>query len=325
MLMLQHARRATSQDIEAIIELCRLRSLPLRPLRQATAAARREQSIETYRRFAHQLDDEASEIVCLLSERAGHVDGFLILVLNRHESITGERQAQVHDFAARQPETLRFLLDNAAATARRNGEAYLVVQLDPQATDEEQLFAAAGYTPDMLHICKRVGGPVQTGRETEQSGYTVRESREADRMFVLHLNTLCGPFTIPPHRGTDETDVGQRYLNHYVGLNLDGDPDFKVWIAEHNRLPVGFVMIQKGPPDPVSGEGVGYVYDIAIHPDHQGRLLSQRLVEAAEAWLRENNVALLTGDISAANPRPWRVAEKYLGFSIELRRWAQPL
>ncbi|MHB2016029.1 MAG: GNAT family N-acetyltransferase, partial [Candidatus Xenobia bacterium] len=227
-------------------------------------------------------------------------------------------------FAVRRPETLRFLLEEAATTAQRNGEAYLVVQLDPSA-EEEQLFAEAGYVPDMLHVCKRIAGTVQTGREAEHGGYVVRPATEMDRMFVLHLNSLCGPFTIPPHRKTDDTEVGQRYLNYYVGLRLEGDPDFRVWIAEHEGFPVGFIMIKIAPPDPVSGEGVGYVYDIAIHPEHQGRLLSQKLVETAEAWLQSREVALLTGDISAANPRPQRVAEKYLGFSVELRRWAKVL
>ncbi|MHB2016028.1 MAG: hypothetical protein ACYCW6_03670, partial [Candidatus Xenobia bacterium] len=96
LLMLHQARRATSQDIEAIIELCRMRSLPLRPLRRATPEARREQTIDTYRRFAHQLDEPSSDLVCVLAEQDGRVDGFLILVLNRRESITDERQAHIH-------------------------------------------------------------------------------------------------------------------------------------------------------------------------------------------------------------------------------------
>jgi ribosomal protein S18 acetylase RimI-like enzyme len=309
-----------------IIRLCRQREGHLHEGHGLTIPQR----IEIRARLYHAATDRlgtVAETPVLLAERDGRVGGYMALVLGQKESITDEQQVTIFDFSAPGadgPEVLAALLRVADAMAQERGEQYFVVNIPPHATTEEAWFQQAGFSPDLVRIDRPVSTDPPPGMR--EDGYRTRPSDPTDLLFILYLNTLAAPFTIPPNRTRDEHFVGQRYLQIYSEMDYrPSNPKFKVLIAEKIKpvISAGFIMLQLGWRDEMTLEPVGYLYDIAVHPDHMGQHLALLLVHEGQKLLSTLGTRWLIADISATNPRPLKLALSYLGFSVMYRRWAR--
>ncbi|MHB2019799.1 MAG: GNAT family N-acetyltransferase, partial [Candidatus Xenobia bacterium] len=229
-----------------------------------------------------------------------------------------ERQTLLHDFAASDVGVFKTLLSAAEEVCREAGDDYLVAHILQDAAQEQEWFSAAGFEVDMVRIFKQVQ---PTGTLAE--GYRVRRAGPDDRLFILLLSTIAGPFTIPPLRNCNRMEVLSRYLDAYSQLDFRPEnPALLGFIAERisDGQPVGQTMFKIGLQDDISAEPMAYVYDLAVHPDHMGNHISLFLISEAEKELQRLGIRWLAGDISAANPRPLHLAQRYLGFHAELAR-----
>ncbi|HEY3999650.1 MAG TPA: GNAT family N-acetyltransferase [Candidatus Xenobia bacterium] len=322
--MSYQVRPGRPSDIDDIITICRRRPAHQVVFHGVPAEERIEHRIESYRESTATIGSEP-KIPVFVAERHGRAAGYMALVLGTWESITNEKQAVVYDFGLPVDDAagcFAALMAAATAAAREAGEQYMIVNL-PEIPAEEQLFSDRGFVVDMVRIGKRVTPVPPPGMNA--TGFRVRPGGPNDKLFVLNLNTMAAPFTIPPYRDRDELAIGQMYWEAYAELDLSPDnPLLRLFVVEDvaTGAPVGQIMIKLGIRD-LDQIPVGYIYDIAVHPDHMGHHLALNLVHEAELFLHRGGIHWLTGDISAANPRPLTLSLKYLGFSIQYRRWAR--
>lgn len=306
-------RDAVPEDLPEVLRLCRARELPAWPVRRVSGEARREALAEAYRARWSFLGSDP-DLHVLVAPREGGLAGYAVLLTGQRESITGEPQAILYDHAWEDRAVGERLV--RAAEARARGADYLVAEADPADTFLESL----GYHLEIVRIARRLDP-----RPPGESAYTVRPARPGDQLFILVLNGKVTPFTLPAGRDLDPREVASRYLDVYLGLDIARDPRLLVLIAETGGLPVGYLMLKLGYSDEITGERIGYIYDLAVEPEHWGRRATQRLMREAEARLHADGVALMLGDISADNPRAVKTAVKSLGYAIEGHRRARRL
>ncbi len=322
-------RSATAADIDTVLTLCELRPLPDMPIRGLSGAEITRHRLENYRLHAHMLGQSPDLDVLLATDEGGVAAGFVAVTTGIAESITHEPQTLIFDFALRSdtaPSVLEALLDGAAAFARRHGDEYLVVQLPP-GDPHETAFARAGFMLDMVRVAKKVRPPEPEALPGTADKYQVRLARESDHLFILYLSTVSSQNTVPPGRPVDAAAVKERYLQAYMALDVGQHGQAHIFVAERieDSIPVGYFMLQVAEQADVRPTRTGYVYDIAVHPEHWGGGVSQLLIHHGERQLETLGVELLLGDISAENPRPLMVARKHLGFEVETGRWARRL
>lgn len=306
-------RDAVSTDLPEVLRLCAQRTLPSLPVRGVSGEARREALLQAYRQRWSFLGSDP-DLHVLVEPCATGLAGYAVILTGLHESITGEPQAILYDHAWEDPAVGERLVRAAERCAA--GADYLVAEVDPA----DAFLAGLGYHLEIVRIARRLD-PQPLG----ESAYTVRRARADDRLFVMVLNGKVTPFTLPAGRDLDPDEVAARYLDVYMNLDVAGDPRLLVLIAEFEGAPVGYLMLKLGYSDEITGERVGYIYDLAVEPAHWGRRATQRLMRQAEARLHADGVALMLGDISADNPRAVKTAVKSLGYSVEGHRVARRL
>lgn len=100
------------------------------------------------------------------------------------------------------------------------------------------------------------------------------------------------------------------------------DPDA---LEEVGFRQAGYLLVKTGFQEPVTGQRLAYIYDLAVHPDHWGRRATQLLMRDVERRLAELGFDIFCGDISERNPRALKTAIKSLGFTLEYRRFGRKL
>jgi diamine N-acetyltransferase len=89
-------------------------------------------------------------------------------------------------------------------------------------------------------------------------------------------------------------------------------PEARVWVAELDGAPVGFLKLRLNTPDPVSGEAggaeVGKIYMLG---SVRGAGVGRALFEAAEAEARAASAAYLWLDSMARAEWAWRAYERW--------------
>jgi len=130
------------------------------------------------------------------------------------------------------------------------------------------------------------------------------------------------PLTIRPARPEDEADVVAlwRSCDLVVSYNdpgadfrfaLDGPASDVLVGADREGRIVGSVM--------VGHDGHrGWLYYVAAHPDERGTGIGRRMVEAAQAWLRERGVVKVQLLVRETNTRVVAFYER-LGFEVAPR------
>lgn len=304
-------RLARAKDREAFLQLVARRRFPALPARELSSEQRRSSALMHYRQYFEQAL-EAEDLRVVVEEQEGQLLGYIVLLTGLRESITQEPQTLLFDYFG-PPETLDRLLVHAERYMRP--EDYIVVEIPPGDGDEE-IFKARGYHLEMHRIIRRtrqwdLGGP-----------YSVRRARSKDHLFLLSLNAICFRFTIPDGRRQSPGEIALNFLQAYVDLDLDNDPNLIPWLVEREGEPVGYLMLKLGYQTEVSGEEAAYIYDLAVHPEHWGRRATQKLMRYAESDLDRRGIAYMIGDISAANPRALKTSVKSLGFQVEWNRWS---
>jgi GNAT superfamily N-acetyltransferase len=150
------------------------------------------------------------------------------------------------------------------------------------------------------------------------STLTIRAARAGDRAFVLETARRLASFRTPAWRTTEEIWEGEaRTLRGW----FDGSEEGALLIAERDAVPLGFVFLERD-IDYFTLAEHGHVGVLAVTADAEGSGAGRALLEASEAWAREQGYATLTLSVFEGNTRARAVYER-LGFNVETIRYTK--
>ncbi|MDQ7821185.1 MAG: GNAT family N-acetyltransferase [Candidatus Eremiobacteraeota bacterium] len=318
-------RDAVAGDLEAIISLyCRKEYFPS-PVRAHAEEEHRAYAVRMMRERGHFLGNDP-DLRVFMAISGGEPAGYLMVLLNLVETITGERQALLYDYAfsdaGRGRDMMELLYGRALEVIKERGVPYAIVEVAPADRKGLELFESMGFRMEMHRIIKKAERLVITVPDPDP--FVVRKAVQGDLMFVILLNQSCGSFTIPPGRDMPRGEIMVRYMKAYMELKLDENDLFTAFIIEDRAAekPIGYLMYKLNACDSMTGDRIGYIYDLAIDPAYWGKRATQRIMREGERSLAERDITYLVGDISHDNQRALKTAVKSLHFTEESVRWA---
>lgn len=268
----------------------------------------------------------SSESALFVGEEGDEIVAFACLVLDQVDSITMDRQAYVFDLVS-QGDPVAFLtaIEKAGLDLRAD---YLVTDLPFGLKASEAALEGAGYAVSLNKIARLCQGEHTLGLRAQRT-FPVRLAERADHPFILLVSNLCAQHLIPPGRDERREEIERGFLEVYSGLDIVNDPELTVFIAEdpaRNR-PSGYLMLRyiyRGLGN-ARKRIFGYIYDVSVHPDYWGTQTLPALQGAAEMHLVRTGIPAIVGEVSEANPRALRAAQKLLGYTIESRKYSKRL
>lgn len=309
-------RLAQPEDYQSVVDFRRQHSLPALPVRGITAEMRNQVLLDGYARYWKWVGKDPNFHALLCLEDDNQIVGLLLLVNGASDSITDQPQGILLDFAMGNPQAGNLLLEAAEAAGRQGKMDFIVGDVSVDTPEVEQLLEQRNYQPDLNRIIL-----LTKNAPALEEKWKVRGAQSTDYFFILSLNSQVNSNTIPPGRDADPLLVARGYLQAYSALKVGSDPKMPTWIAEDDGTPIGYLMIKLGAPDPLSGWGTGYIYEIAVHPDYWGKRVVHALLGAALTQLHTEQVIWVTGDISQSNIRAFKTAQRQFKFTLEVRRW----
>jgi GNAT superfamily N-acetyltransferase len=150
----------------------------------------------------------------------------------------------------------------------------------------------------------------------------VRPARADDRDFVIGLAPrLTDGFPLPPWRTSEEvTDTEAATLDLALTVLPHGNALLIAESADGERA--GLVYLER--LFDYFRRPHGHVGILAVTANAEGKGVGRVLMEAAEAWAREQKLEMLSLNVFAANERARRVYER-LGYTPETLRYVKPL
>jgi ribosomal protein S18 acetylase RimI-like enzyme len=134
----------------------------------------------------------------------------------------------------------------------------------------------------------------------------IRKFRLSDREHIFSLVGRFSEFELPEWRSKEEIDqANHSFLDQSM---KDPEAGSAIFIAEEGGAFAGFVHLQSQ-TDYFTGEKYGYISDLAVVKEFEGRGVGRILLETAEDWTRSNGYALLTLYVFAGNTRARQVYE----------------
>lgn len=159
--------------------------------------------------------------------------------------------------------------------------------------------------------------------KTESPQVTVREAGPEDEPFILETaGRLAGGFPLPPWRSPQEVVAAEaRTLRGFRG---SGDSGSKLLVAEDARGNLlGFIFLETE-EDYFTLTRHGHVGILAVAEAAEGQGAGRVLMQAAEAWGREQGFPKLTLNVFENNHHARKVYE-HLGYSPETLRYVKIL
>ncbi len=150
--------------------------------------------------------------------------------------------------------------------------------------------------------------------------FQIRNFSSTDREFILSLVPRFSEFDLPAWRTKTEIDQ----TNHQSLLKAieQPEPGSTILIAEgENGTAAGFIHLETQ-TDYFSGEKIGYISDIAVLHEFEGQGIGRLLLNAAEDWIRQAGLRLLTLYVFAGNVHAQRIYEK-AGFEQEVIKYVK--
>lgn len=150
----------------------------------------------------------------------------------------------------------------------------------------------------------------------------IRSFQPGDRAAVLALVPRFGAVPLPPWRGPEEVE---RYTREGLAPVLAGDaPGAALLVAESPEGGLlGFIHLQ-AQADAFTGEAVGYVSELAVAPEAEGRGIGRALLDAGEAWSRAQGHRRIGLHVFAGNIAAQALYRR-AGFEPEVLTWVKPL
>lgn len=157
----------------------------------------------------------------------------------------------------------------------------------------------------------------------ESSQVKVREAVPEDQAFVLATaERLAGGFSLPSWRSTQEIVAGE--VRTLRGFLESGDAGAKLLVAEDAQgSPLGFIFLETQ-MDYFTQTRYGHVGMLAVAEAAEGKGAGRVLMQAAEAWGREQGFTKITLNVFEKNYRARKIYE-HLGYSPETLKYAKAL
>lgn len=156
----------------------------------------------------------------------------------------------------------------------------------------------------------------------EKPNIVIRPATAADRAFILNLVPRFVEFGPPAWRDSEQMTVKNQQV---VTTALDAPAsDAQILVATAaNGEPLGFIHLQTN-IDYFSGEPYGYISDIAVAIEGEGRGVGRALMAAGEAWAQQQGYSVLSLNVFTANQGTCRFYET-LGYREEIRQYVKVL
>jgi ribosomal protein S18 acetylase RimI-like enzyme len=151
--------------------------------------------------------------------------------------------------------------------------------------------------------------------EITEDEIRIRLATADDTLFVQSLAERFSRVGSPPWRDTAQMWQFHQRSMQEVSAAIS-NPDDLVLIAEDGRgLRLGFLHVTRI-PDFFTGEQQGYVSDVAVSEQAEGKGVARALMGRAEAWARECGFRILALDVFASNTHA-RSFYQHLGYVEE--------
>jgi len=148
---------------------------------------------------------------------------------------------------------------------------------------------------------------------------SIRRGTAGDRDFVVETARRFAAFGPPPWRTAAEVVGGEvRCLDTFFDGGMHGST---LLVAEAGGRPAGFAFLEHA-TDYFSGGKHGHLGMIAVSEAAQGQGVGPALLDAAEAWTREQGYTTLTLNVFEGNARARRAYER-AGFAVETMRYVK--
>ena len=233
------------------------------------------------------------------------ITGFLVLKKQLIRGVTGDRESVIHDSCA----LTQGLLEYAAQAARGYGSQFLTIEVAPGDPSLE-LLQAVGF-----HLeSHRISVATADCRAPEGSPYSVRPAAPGDDFLIAVLTSTMLPHTLSAGREYDLSELTFRSMEATFAQVNRQDPASVALVLTQGQALVGHLLLELS-------EASGYIYDLALAREHWGGVAVRHLMRAGSQLLFQRNVPLLVGDVSAANQRALKVAQRALGFSVDCQRY----
>lgn len=240
--------------------------------------------------------------------------GFLVLQKQVTRAITADRESVIQDFFAPDASEQKMLLECADDAARSYGSQYLTTEIAPQEEQRGQLLRSLDYKLESHTISvATANNPMPKG-----SPYSTRLAGPGDDFAIAVLNATMLPHTVSAGRETDVGEASFRSMDAiFAQVNRQDDHSVALVLTKDHQV-VGHLLLELT-------EHRGYVYDLALTREHWGGKAAPHIMLAGSKLLWERGIPWLVGDVSAANLRAVRYAQRFLGFSIDCERYARRL
>jgi ribosomal protein S18 acetylase RimI-like enzyme len=150
---------------------------------------------------------------------------------------------------------------------------------------------------------------------------TIRPATNRDLEFLLGLVPRLSEFGLPPSREVKSLETFSYDLLRKA--LLEPTATTAILIAEADGKKLGFIHLEEE-KEFFSGEAQGYIANLAISQEAEGKGVGRALMNAAEAWAKEHGYRYLTLNVFATNRRARTFYEK-LGYAEDVLRLTKML
>lgn len=222
--------------------------------------------------------------------------------------ISGHRESVILEMP-RDPE----LIHRAIEAARAQQSQFLSIEIPPDSPLKE-LLIKHGFQLESHKIVV----PSSDWEAPPSSPYAVRPPEAADHFAVAVLNSTVLSHTLCAGRDYDLSELTYRSFEDIMRQVARQDEGAAGLILTHKKKMAGHLLLE------INAEQ-GYIYDLAVEPDHWGGKATQYLMRAGSRLLFQRGIPLMVGDVSASNLRALMYAQRFLGFKVTQERYGLKL
>lgn len=138
-----------------------------------------------------------------------------------------------------------------------------------------------------------------TQKQFKQKEIQIRKMAKSDISFIRSLTTRFAEVGMPSWR--EPAKMWQFHQRSLEEVITNSPPNSEVFVAEDmhgNRL--GFIQVQ-GSEDFFTHEPQGYIAELAVSKEAEGKGVGALLITRGEAWARAQSYRILALDVFAMN------------------------
>lgn len=161
--------------------------------------------------------------------------------------------------------------------------------------------------------------------EFESMSYRIRDFLPTDHHFIINVTSRMSEFELKERRQAQQIDNTNIAMLIDAMEEVEADPDTAIFVVEDETrmMPVGFIRLQTQ-LDYFSKEKHGYIANIAVDIEHEGKGIGRMLMAQAEVWAQDKGYSLLTLNVFEENTRAQEIYKK-IGYSKDIIMYSKVL